>query len=264
MGVDLHGLYCLLYARKFGVFGKTVTLGRQKISVSTSRLRSLFGDNVPQDSRYCEWLLEGHLGASQVASIDFSDYENATITHDMNVPVPSSIGTYDTVIDYGTIEHVFNIPVALDNVRRLCRIGGQILHVSPADNFCGHGFWQISPELFFSLYSEANGFTQTEIFLARRDRPSAWYRVAPPRPGRRIPLKTRGKTVVICRTVLSRHVAAPSVQQSDYVSEWAGTDKPLGSEHWFYHRIQYKYFRGISALNPHLTRVNVRQFSSPF
>jgi len=64
------------------------------------------------------------------------------------------------------MEHVFNASQGLKNVTRLCAPGGQIIHSLPANNFCNHGFWQFSPELFFSLYSDKNGYSETEIFLA--------------------------------------------------------------------------------------------------
>ena len=40
---------------------------------------------------------------------------------------------------------------------KLTKIGGMIIHALPANNFCGHGFWQFSPELFYELYSPENG-----------------------------------------------------------------------------------------------------------
>ncbi len=61
---------------------------------------------------------------------------------------------------------MFNIAQALENCVKLCKIGGQILQAVPANGECGHGFWQMSPELFFSLYSERNGFIETEVFIA--------------------------------------------------------------------------------------------------
>ena len=45
----------------------------------------------------------------------------------------------------------------------LCKNGGTIIHSLPSNNNCGHGFWQFSPELFFSLYNEKNGFKNNEM-----------------------------------------------------------------------------------------------------
>ena len=81
------------------------------------------------------------------------------------------------IIDYGVTEHVYHITNALMNVSNLCQIGGQILHVLPTNNYCGHGFWQISPELFFSLYTEDNGYEYTEIFVAEPSDINTWYKI---------------------------------------------------------------------------------------
>jgi hypothetical protein len=153
MGIDVTGLNLLRFATaRNGGFGKVATLGRQSIHVSKAKIQSLLktpSDYKPAD--YCEELLGQFFGASSVESFDVSDYEKATHIVDLNVPLPESFGGFNTVIDAGTLEHVFNISEALRNVSNLCAPGGQILHVLPANNFCGHGFWQVSPELFFCL-----------------------------------------------------------------------------------------------------------------
>ena len=72
---------------------------------------------------------------------------------------------FDTIIDFGTSEHIFNVVENLSNISKFCKNNGIILHSLPANNNCGHGFWQFSPELFFSLYSENNGFSDTEFLF---------------------------------------------------------------------------------------------------
>ena len=264
MGIDAHALHCLEYAKQFGDFGRTLTLGRQNIYLKTGLLERKFGHGLEwKNETYCENLLTGFFGATTVDSVDRSNYEHASVIFDMNEPLPAGFPEYDTVIDFGTSEHVFNISQALNNIIALCREGGQILHVSPANNFCGHGFWQFSPELFFSLYSEQNGFRDTEIFVASRKRTGTWYKVKKPRPGQRVPLGSRDKLYVICRTVLAeRHTGrALDVQQSDYVAHWeqkAG-EQPAPAQtafrQWLHDRILHKYFRTPSRLNPNLIRL---------
>lgn len=128
--------------------------------------------------------------------------------------------TYDTVIDAGSLEHVYNAPQALLNVSELCREGGQILHILPANNFCGHGFWQFSPELFFSLYSESNGYSDTRVFLASEYRTDFWYEVLKPDRGQRANVISFMPVFALCRTVKARKCPEISVQQSDYVHTW--------------------------------------------
>jgi len=96
-------------------------------------------------------LLRQEFGASTVVSIDYSDYEGANIIHDMNYPISQeTYSKFDTVIDAGSLEHVYNAPQALKNCSLICnKSGGQIVHILPSNNYCSHGFWQFSPELFF-------------------------------------------------------------------------------------------------------------------
>ena len=269
MGIDAHALHCLEYAKQFGAFGRTVTLGRQNVYVKARQLEQLYGAKLDwKKETYCENLLATCFGATKVDSIDRSNYENASLIFDMNEPLPPGFGEYDTVMDIGTSEHVFNISQALNNIIALCREGGQILHVSPANNFCGHGFWQFSPELFFSLYSEQNGFRDTEVFIASRKRTGVWYKVRKPRVGQRVPLASHDKIYVICRTVVAKKSAAHArdVQQSDYVTAWEQKDAPPEAtpvapdkadafQDWLHRRVLYKYFRTPSRLNPNLIRV---------
>lgn len=266
MGIDAHALHCLEYARQFGDFGRSVTLGRQNVYVKPRQLEQMYGDTIDWKAEaYCEKLLETRFGATKVDSIDRSDYEHASLIFDMNDPLPAGFGEYDTVMDIGTSEHVFNISQALSNIIALCRVGGQILHVSPANNFCGHGFWQFSPELFFSLYSEQNGFRDTEVFVASRKRTSVWYKVRKPRVGQRVPLASHDKIYVICRTVVAEKNASRGrdVQQSDYVTAWeqkdasdqSGEAKEGSFDAWFHKRVLYKYFRTPSRFNPNLIRM---------
>lgn len=268
MGIDAHALNCLLYARRFGNLGATVTAGRQSMLLDAGTLerKAGFRDPGPERSLYAERLMMASFGASSVESIDASDYEQATHIHDMNLPLPAGSKTYDTVLDFGTIEHVFRVTQAIENLVALCREGGQILHVAPANNFCGHGFWQMSPELFLSLYSERNGFRDTEVFVASRKNHSRWFKVVPPENGKRIHIISQSKVYVICRTVLDRRLGSPfNVQQSDYVDAWAsGVSQHDGAppavqaparRDSFAERFAYKYFRGLSGSNPSLIPV---------
>jgi SAM-dependent methyltransferase len=225
MGIDVHGLNFLRYARKFGNFGKTVTIGRQGIHLPEPIMRSKLSlDDTYKNHPYCEELLVNHFGAESVDSIDNSSYENASIIHDMNSPLPMSRhALYDTVFDGGCLEHIYNITQAFKNCSSFCKPGGQILHVVPANNFCGHGFWQFSPELFFSLYSEKNGYSQTEVFLADLTQEDRWFKVREPKNGHRVGVTTGTQVYALVRTVVGTlDFSHTEVQQSDYEYQWTG------------------------------------------
>jgi hypothetical protein len=188
------------------------------------------------------------------------------------------LSTYDTVIDAGSLEHVYNAPQALLNVSELCCEGGQILHQLPGNNFCGHGFWQFSPELFFSLYCESNGYSETRVFLASEYRTDVWYEVIKPQQGQRVNVISFTPTFVFCRTVKTHKPCHDSIQQSDYVHVWQETEatqpqievRPMwrakirsalqGSElvdFAYMLHIKLSGKRSLSARNPHLTARSV-------
>lgn len=226
MGIDIHALHFLRNAKKKKPLGDTITIGRQTLYVINSIVKRIVGTKLSyNDQPYCEELLKEDFGAIRVDSIDYSAYENATYVHDMNKPLPADLrGKYDTVYDGGCLEHIYNAPQALENCSLLCRPGGQILHILPTNNFCGHGFWQFSPELFFSLYSESNGYKETEVFVADLSDTRKWYQVTAPSNGRRVTISSATEMYVLVRTVLGRTDFSHSgVLQSDYLYEWEGT-----------------------------------------
>jgi len=116
------------------------------------------------------------LGAERVESMDVSSHEQATIIHDMNLPLPSQLkGRFDVVIDGGTLEHVFNFPVAIRNCMEMLAIGGHYLGIAPANNWCGHGFYQFSPDLFFRIFSKENGFILQRAVLCEVRPDAEWH-----------------------------------------------------------------------------------------
>lgn len=235
MGLDAAGLALMALARGSGAdFSRVITIGRQRLNVSQPDLQKFFRQRGRPDlaarvaaepgDGYCEHLLKTAFGAEEVESIDASDYEQAVIVHDMNAPLAPA-KRYSLVLDFGTLEHVFNVPVAFDNVAALCADGAHILHVLPCNNLSGHGFYQFSPELFFQIYSKERGYAGTRVFVAPGGAPETWYEVRPPcELGARVNLTSRDQ---LYQLVLTQKVGAPTpltqrpVQQSDYVQLWA-------------------------------------------
>jgi hypothetical protein len=210
MGIDAHGVNFLRYSAKKKALGRVATMGRQSLMVKS----------VQAGGGYCEKFLMQEFGATRVDSYDYSDYESATHIVDMNRPL-GMVEEYDTVIDCGTSEHIFNVSQALRNISRLGAPGAQIIHVLPANNFCGHGFWQFSPELFFSLYSSGNGYAETEVFLADLENNRSWFAVEQPRNGERANVVSKSPLYVLCRTLKVSDASEETVQQSDYVFTWS-------------------------------------------
>ena len=237
MGIDIHNLNLLAHAQDLGVsFERTLAIGRQALFIEAfeleahRRLRGLPALDepalAPGQPRYFEPLMQQWLGAGVADSVDASAYENATHLHDMNLPWPegsTELGRFDAVLDFGCLEHVFNFPVAWRNCVDLCRVGGHVLHSLPANNLSGHGFYQFSPELFFNLYQEQNGFELRGLYFAMKGDRQHWWKVANPMEvKRRVNLCNSHEVYMLVVARKLREVGPlPAPQQSDYAqAEW--------------------------------------------
>jgi len=292
MGINNHLLNFLKYASKRNaIFGKTATIGRQKLMARNQHIQKTLNfekkEDIPKKGDFCENLLLSHFGSEKVDSFDNSDYEGATITCDLNKPLPSHLSgpeyQYDTIIDAGTLEHIFNIPQAFKNISNMCKIGGTIIHGLPANNYCGHGFWQLSPELFFSLYSEDNGYAETEVFLAGLKDEKHWYKVKKPENGIRRVLVNCSPVLALVRTKKVKNFSHDNVQQSDYVHSWKGNESESNTGFLITKakgflknypeirrqlRFRYQYLpfiknqRNLSSRNIHLTKMTIKELIS--
>ena len=225
MGIDVHSLNFLRFARRHGDLKKTATLGRQEMFFWPiyDRCRELL--SLPHDypmSGFCENLLMDCFGSELVHSFDANSYEGCTFVEDFNLPLSNDHIKYDTVIDAGTLEHVFDVIQGLKNLTKLCAVGGQILHIAPCNNFNGHGFWQFSSEVFFNLYSKKNGFKDTQIFYADAGFKNIdqWWEVFPVQ-NQRNNFNPDFPLFVMCRTVKEREeIDFKNIQQQDYEYAW--------------------------------------------
>lgn len=177
MGLDINAVQFLIAARQEGVeLGDVLTLGRQDLNVYPARMRAIldkhrfpsqaFAPDVAETG-YAEPVFKA-LGAKNVFALDASNFEGADFVHDLNQPLPPELKErFDLVYDGGTLEHVFNFPVALKNCMEMLRPGGRFFTHAGTNNWCGHGFYQFSPELYFRVFSEENGFA-IERMVAHR------------------------------------------------------------------------------------------------
>ncbi|HHL34951.1 MAG TPA: hypothetical protein ENJ30_11355 [Desulfobulbaceae bacterium] len=236
MGFDTNGVKFLLTARASGVrFERSAMIGRQRMHLFADTLDVLlkhfgFEDSKDQaqkvlseDNRFAEPFLR-LLGATEIASFDASDYESATCIHDMNEAIPEHYkGKYSVVIDGGTLEHVFNFPVALKNCMEMIEVGGYYLGMTPANNFMGHGFYQFSPELYFRAFSPSNGFITEQIFI-HEDTPDAqWVKLPDPEVlGKRVQMVNSKPAYLLvqARKTSEVNIFEKVPQQSDYSATW--------------------------------------------
>lgn len=168
------------------------------------------------------------LGAEHICSVDASSYEGASTVHNMNLPIPDSLrSAFSVVIDAGTLEHIFDFPTAIKNCMEMVQEGGHLLLMTPANNFMGHGFYQFSPELFFRVCSEENGYEIARAILCEVEPDAQWYEVVDPaRARRRVELvNSRPAYLLIqARKVRNAPILAAAPQQSDYTVAWQEHD----------------------------------------
>jgi hypothetical protein len=187
--------------------------------VSERTAQSILGE----DDRFAEPFLR-LLGAVHIDSFDASDYEKATCIHDMNIPIADIYKRrYTVVIDGGTLEHVFNFPVAIKNCMEMIEVGGFYIGVTPANNFMGHGFYQFSPELYFRVFSPANGFITESIHIFEDVPGAQWVKLTDPYVlGKRVEMVNRRPAYIAiqARRISNKDIFSDFPQQSDYSAIW--------------------------------------------
>ena len=234
MGLTYHDVRRLLVARSEGArFDTVATLRATQIYLrprEAKRLRHEFAvrGDWPYGAYAEDFLRE--LGASELVAIDASDYEGADLIADLNEPLGVE-ERFDAVIDAGTLEHIFNVPCALANIIRATKTGGRIFLAVPANNLCGHGFYQFSPELMFRVFSETHGCRVRDV--SSRPVPVSWC--GEPARARRLPRRRSrrggragGSDDAVRRELMVnaeklRHLPEPlaqAPQQRDYTARW--------------------------------------------
>jgi hypothetical protein len=222
MGINSNTVHFLRHCKEIGVdFESTLQIGRQNCYFSLDKAGVKHGDFAEPFFRF--------LGAKKVESIDYSDYQQASIIHDMNLPINENLReTFSAVIDGGTLEHVFNYPVAIKNCMDMVKIDGHLILITPANNFFGHGFYQFSPELFFSLLNDQNGFAETQIF--EQDDSMQWFKIQNPKSIKcRVDICIAKNNPSLLCVVSKKIKSTPEkleVLQSDYVDLWKSGNSP--------------------------------------
>ncbi|SKA92558.1 hypothetical protein SAMN02745166_01914 [Prosthecobacter debontii] len=238
---DAFELLCWAKQQNLQNWEHVLTLGRQSVilqpwdvanweatSRSTNTLSSF--TKRAEDASAGEQLFKA-IGAEKVDSMDISDYEGASIIHNLNQPVPDHLKlAFDVVFDGGTLEHVFDYPTALKNALSMVKPGGWFLAITPSNMWCGHGFYQFSPEVFRTILSEVNGFKLKMMAFALSTYKKEywiWDAEQVQRPGRLGIFSKHPACLLIAAQRISSEIPEKlSVQQPDYVVRWeAGSEK---------------------------------------
>ena len=192
-------------------------------------------ENLVDSDGFCNSLFD-FLGFETTDYMDVSEYEGANVIHDMNTHVPANLhGKYDLVIDGGTIEHIFNVPSAFENVNKMLHVGGYFLAFNPCNNWVGHSFYQFGPELVWSYWRSVQGYEVIDCKInAMRD----WFskdaiHIEPPEARdmqrdndlRHQTLGEGIKLLIYLVKKKSEETQVTSAQQSNYQHTWNETDR---------------------------------------
>ncbi len=199
-------------------FGETLTIGRLNNLIEKNDFKKL--NILPSNEIYADKIMKDYFNLSSLNTLDYSSFEGADIIQDLNIPLEDTKKQFDTILDFGTSEHIFNIIQCFKNISDLCKLDGHIIHCLPANNNCGHGFWQFSPELFFNIYREENGFIETEIFLINLFDKDNWYKVKKQQKGERLELNSIEPLYLLVKTKKIGKNLFQKINQSDYEYQW--------------------------------------------
>ena len=239
MGINAQVATVIAYLKANNFVGDEIlSLGRQDRSFSLKDVRNI-NRNVgagwtesQMEASVRDPLAETFLNLSGFKvsrAIDASDFEGADIVHDLNLAIPTQLQeTTSFFYDGGTLEHVFNVATSFKNVFDLLKVGGVALFAPPANNQCGHGFYQFSPEFFFRVLG-ANGFDiSIYVYLVTTIRPTKWLKcVDPSRAGRRYQFYSGEPLQLIAIARKAKRLQSLVIpQQSDYAeSAWHETEE---------------------------------------
>ena len=91
----------------------------------------------------------------------------AALKLNLNEPIAGLLDgrRFDTMFDFGTGEHVFDVRQFFANAHDATRPGGLMVHGLPWTGWIDHGFYNFQPTLFFDI-AAANGYTLHTICYA--------------------------------------------------------------------------------------------------
>jgi len=96
------------------------------------------------------------LGFKESVFMDPDGVHNS-LTFDFNLDIQNELNfmqKFDVVTNFGTTEHIFNQYAAFNNIHKLCKENGLMIHSLPIQGAYEHGLYNYHPNFFYSLASE--------------------------------------------------------------------------------------------------------------
>lgn len=159
MGILLSYLAALDVAHRHGALRSPVwALGSQQLGGSPAELsRWAAGQGYATMAAKPSFraLLRDRYGVTEY--LDFDLNNDADRRLDLNAPLPAELRCgAGTVLDSGTLEHVFDIRRAIENTHDMLAPGGSLVTLAPV-SWWDHGFVNLNPR-FFRAVASANGY----------------------------------------------------------------------------------------------------------
>ena len=159
-----------LSARELGLIAprlrgaRVLSLGYPDLLATAAEVEALLGVRPAKFTPFGRWhgradpLPETlHVFEAVGATLDCVDvHPSRGVERFADLNHPCRLGSYDLVLDPGTIEHCFNAGQALLNAAGAVRPGGAIFHAAPLSRG-NHGFYNFNPTLFHDFYTQ-NGW----------------------------------------------------------------------------------------------------------
>ena len=242
MGFRITSMLTIEYARKNyqADLSDTLTLGRQFRAFTrkefekylSSYAKTIAPEKLEEDfqSPYAEGVFADMYGSS-LKSLDGFAHEKPDILHDLNQPIPEEYkGQFSCIIDGGTMEHVFHVPMLLQNCFSMLKEGGIYISMVPTNNFNGHGLYQFSPDSFYSTFSAQNGMELLDVFIVKFSAKDKVWKIArsPKEAGGRVQfdVNTQTEIYVIARKT-GRTPDVITAQQTDYEEGWYEEERSI-------------------------------------
>lgn len=189
MGILKQVLDMMLHEHQYKpITGQLLSIGKQTVNISAENIDKLFnkhqittGDdwqaltahNRDTSTRHSHGFItdQGLYSTfchAQYQCLDISDYEGATIIHDMNEPICERYHrSFDFIYNGSCMDNLFDPVSFIKNTSKMLKPGGRILHLEAMANVTG-AFLHFSPEWFYSYYA-INRFNDCKVYAFRVD-----------------------------------------------------------------------------------------------
>ena len=168
---DLHEILGVLKKRPQETRARLLIIGNADVHISPEKLEVMLFENGIKFDRNDEKITPfslGHaLGFQLTETLDING--EAVIKHDLMQPAPALLlERYDLIIDAGVLFWCFNPGIALQNIHRMLKVGGDVIHITAVSGFYGRGYYNIHPMLLEDFYAANMYSFLSAAFRSRR------------------------------------------------------------------------------------------------